>query len=444
MRLAPVLLLLAACASDPMRGPREAYLAGRYQEAEQQLDKLRSGSDRHRFALEQAVVTQALQRPKRAVELLRGARDRMDDLEEGSTLADIAQVLSDDRSRVWAGSDYERVMVRALLGCFDLMQGGHDAQAYGLQVLEKQEQLIRSFELGEGQENPKQNYKLVAFGNYLRAILNEGETRGRNQALREYRKVLEMEPGCSIAQAGVERMETGRFAEEGLGVIHVLSLVGRAPYLVQVEERATRDAMALAELIWAIGRDRPFVPNFAPVPIPALAFYENNPGGCAVFLNGERVADTEVITDIEACAKAEFDAMRPLAMARAVVRRLLKTVVAEAGNEIVENNVDRHGERALIQFGIGLLKNLWTATEAADLRSWQFLPASCQAARIELPAGEHELSIQATVGGRPVGEPQVLRVKVFAGYPTYVLALTPSQRGGPVPMASRTVDPDTR
>ena len=42
---------------------------------------------------------------------------------------------------------------------------------------------------------------------------------------------------------------------------------------------------------------------------------------------------------------------------------------------------------------------VWEATESADTRCWGLLPEKIQVLRIELPAGQHQLSLQAFVFG---------------------------------------------
>lgn len=436
-------LLLAACASDPMLPVREAYATGDYESAEQQLIALQKSeaSDAHVFGLELGIVRQALGDPKAAVAALRKSRDTMDELAEGSYTDWAASVFLDDRSRTYPGADYEHVLVRAMLALADLMDGGHDAFAYGLQVLEKQLQIIETFEAKDG-KNPKQAYKLVAFGNYIRAIINEADARGRSVARREFTKVLELAPDFAHGAADLERVTNGRFAAPGHGVVHVLALVGRGPERVELRHKPSRNAIAIGQAIWAIKHNQPFVPNIVPLPIPGLSFHQDNPDGVLVSVGGQRRGQTAMLTDVEAAAKTEFDAMRPYVMGRALVRRLLKVAVVEGGKRAVAHNredktrEDHMGTDA-IQIGLDILGNLWAATEGADLRCWSLLPASIQVLRLELPEGVHDLAIRPLRGGQPTGEERSVRLQVVAGYNTYVSALVPTRAGGPPPMTSR-------
>lgn len=448
-----LLLLLAAIAAgscssvDPLAPMRAAFAAGDYPAAESTLRAVREDDRKnaHLYDLELGMLRQAQTDPVSAVEALRQARDGLDSHAAGSFADWAGSTFLDDRSRVYPGADYEHVMVRALLGLFDLMAGGKDAYAYGLQVLEKQQEIIRTFEPVDG-ENPKQDYRLVAFGNYLRAIISEADPRGRHEAKREFAKVRELAPDFAPGEEDLKRAQAGRFAPAGYGVVHVIALVGRGPFRVEVEEPVTQDIINLAQLVFSVKHSQPFVPSFVPVPIPALAFHQDNPDTVEVQIDGVPDGPTTILTDVERAAEAEFAAMRRYIIARAVVRRVLKVGVATATKAIVGHNrrkKRRHErlETGLIQVGIDLLGNLWAATERADLRCWSLLPASIQVRRIELPAGEHRVGVVPWRGAGPAGPERSVRVRVLPGYNTYVTAFVPTVGAGAPPMTSRPIDP---
>lgn len=439
-------VLLGACATDLMEPVRAAYSSGEYESARDQLIELRkSDSDNaHLYGLELAVVQQALANPKAAVTVMREARDTMDRLAEGNYTDWAASAFLDDRSTTYPGADYEHVLVRAMLALADLMDGGHDAFAYALQVRDKQQQIIASFDSEDG-VNPKLAYKLVAFGNYLRAIISEQDARDRSEARREFERVAEFAPEFVHGADDLERVTNGRFAAKGNGVVHVLALVGRGPLRVELREKPTAAAIGIAQILIA-KKNRQFpTPTFVPIPIPGLEFHQDNPDAVAVFAGGRRVGETAVLTDVEATARAEFRAMKPYVLARAVVRRLIKVAVVEGGKAAVHHNrkqksgVTESAKTDLLDIGIGILGNLWAATEAADLRCWNLLPASFQVLRVELPEGVHDIGVRPIQGGELVGWERQVRVRVVAGYNTYVVAMVPTRDGGPTPMTSRPV-----
>jgi len=171
LAIALALVTATGCASDPMLEVRASYARGDYATARERLVELqRSSADDPVFALERGVVELTVGDPEAAEQALRFARDRLDDLSNNDAADWFAAMLTDDTAFEYQAADYEQVLVRAMLAVSNLMRDGVDAAAYGQQVLERQREIMDAFEDQDG-VNPKQNYKLVAFGSYLRGII---------------------------------------------------------------------------------------------------------------------------------------------------------------------------------------------------------------------------------------------------------------------------------
>ncbi|MCH2585012.1 MAG: hypothetical protein MK138_09615, partial [Planctomycetes bacterium] len=95
---------------------------------------------------------------------------------------------------------------------------------------------------------------------------------------------------------------------------------------------------------------------------------------------------------------------------------------------------------ALRDLGLSAAGLLWAALEGADLRCWSLLPASFQALRVELPEGEHLISLQAGKKGVAAGALREVKVNVRDGYNTYVVAIFPSLEGGACVLSSDAVE----
>ncbi len=441
-----ILLICAAasCAGDPMAEVRAQYALGRYGAAYERVSEIlrNAGSDEHLYRLERAIVALALRDPRRAVQDLRIARDRLDEVEGADWSGWIQSMFLDDRQLVYQGADYERVMVRALLAAAEAASGGGDAMAYALQVLAKQERLIASFRADDG-SRPKEGYKLVAFGSYLAAILDE-ERLLFDRARRQLERVREIEPGFPTIEEDLRRVTEGHHSEKGNGVVWVLALVGRGPFRIEVNEPVSQSALAIAQVIWAISRKRATIPNILEVKIPAIAVHGDNPTEVHVETELGPAGATLTVTDVDETAIREFEAMRPYIVARAVVRRAFKIVVTEAMKEVARPRGRRRADEALlVDLAISAAGLVWTAFERADLRCWSLLPAKLQVLRVELPAGEHEIVLRAGRHGQPTGAPQRCRVVVRDGFNTYVLVLAPTLEGGPPPLASESAEEPT-
>ncbi len=431
------LAILCGCASNPMPEIRGAFDTGDYLVARDQLIAAREAdpSNDHVFALEQALVELALGNPGVAEAQLRSARDALDDHRDTSASSWLGAALADDRQLDYGGADYEHVLVRALLAAINLVNGNQDADAYALQVLERQREIIDNF--GEGESyNPKKAYKLVAFGSYLRGIINEEDPVHLDSARRSFEKVLALEPKFAFAKEDLRRSREGQHSAKGNGVVHIIALVGHGPTRIETQQRIGEDALALAQAIWVNSSRRAALLNTVSVPIPELAYRSDNPDSVHVFVDGQPMGETAAITDIERTAQVEFKALREHAIARALLRRAFKIAITEGAKEAIENDPEDPDYNRTADIGISIAGFLWTAAEAADLRCWSLLPATLQVTRIEMPAGEYNIALRSGRRGTPTGVPQTVRVLVRDGFNTYVLAQVPTLNGGPPPLTS--------
>ncbi len=418
---------------------RRAYAGGNFEKASEMLADLEKSdpSNAHLYGMERSLPLLCLAKPGEAEKELRGARDRLDALSGKGAWEWFSAMLLDDRQNDYEGADYEKVLVRALLSVANLMRGGQDADAYAYQVLEKQLEIIGSFEAPNGKK-PKKAYKLVAFGSYLRGILNSDDAMHLEVAKSAFKRALEIEPGNPLIREALDRVTHGKHSKKGNGVVHVLTFVGRGPYRVEVQAPVTALAFQIAQIIWQHNRRTGAIPNLTKVPIPALAFHQNNPDSVGIRVDGRPVGESLTITDVELCAQKEFDAMKDYTLSRAVLRRAFKLAVVESAKEV--NRKKKGGEKNWgLNLGLDLLGMLWTGAESADLRCWSFVPAKLQAFRIELPAGVHEISLEPLGEGGLHGGPRKVRVLVRDGFNSYVLGLFPSWIGA-IPLTSDPVE----
>ena len=440
-----VSLFFVSCAGGQRTNVRREFDEGRYQSSHEKLTGLvrKDGKNEHLYLLERGVVSLALDRAGDAVRDLRLARDRLDDLAGTDYGGWLSSMMLDDRQLAYQGADYEQVLVRAMLALADLADGNsEDAGAYALQVASRQRKIIESFRARDG-SLPKSSYRQVAFGSYLKAIIDE-EALKFDLAKIQFQKVKAIEPRFSPAAADIKRVVEGHHSKKGNGVVHVLALVGRGPFRVEAEEPVTRDALAIAHYIWASSRNRAVIPNISRVKIPAVAVYDDNPTEIHVFADASPAGSTSLLTDIETLALDEFEAIREHIVARAFLRRAFKITATQLAIEAGNRGNDRRGEYtdgdALRDLGLSAAGLLWSALEGADLRCWSLLPASFQALRVELPEGEHLISLQAGKKGAPAGAPREVRVNVRDGYNTYVVAIFPSLDGGACVLSSDAVE----
>ena len=148
---------------------RQTFYAGNLDRAAQTIDKSlkHPRHDADVLKLERAMVDLTAGKPQQAEQALREVRDRFDFLEQKSLGESALAMLTDDNRKSYAGEDYEKILIRAFLAISNLMNGGQDAQAYSLQITDKQQQIVNTF-AEEISARSAQGGVLLTFGRITR------------------------------------------------------------------------------------------------------------------------------------------------------------------------------------------------------------------------------------------------------------------------------------
>jgi len=410
--------------SHRVNGIRDSFYRNDLAGAEQQVRAgiERDSGDADVLRLEEAMICLANNRPAEAEKLLRAVRDNFDHLEQADLAESAMSYLTDDQRRAYAGEDYERVLVRALLALSNLLHDGSDAEAYSLQTIDKQEQIIAAGKDDKGQ-NPKQNYQRVALAPYLRGVLREASHHDYDDARRSFETVAAWQPEFAFAKHDVERAVYGRHSERGHGVLYVFALTGRGPHKEEAIEVPSSAALLIAgEILSATGKQS-VPPNIAPVKVPRVVARRHDIQEIGVRVDGHDLGRTATITNVTNLAINQYDAIREQIVARAVARRIVKKGIvygAKEASEMVKGTP--------ASFAVDLAGVAWEATESADTRCWGLLPDQIQVLRVELPAGRHEIELAPVIRGATVRNAPSRRFTIADGDNTYLLAVFPSDR----------------
>lgn len=421
-----VLIVCAGCSTYARRaaGIRESFYRNELGEAERQAAAAveRDSSDADVLRLEQAMISLSSGRPAEAERRLREARDRFDALEEGRIAAGALSYLTDDQSRPYPGEDYEKVLLRSLLSLSNLLHDGGDAEAYSLQAIDKQEQIIAAGRGPDGQ-NPKAVYPRVALAPYLRGVLREASHHDYDDARRSFETVAAWQPDFLPARSDVERAAFGRHSQPGHGVLYLFALTGRGPYKEEAVEVPSSAALLIAGEIVSATSSQTVPPNVAPVKVPKVVARPNVVQAVAATVDGRAVGRSAAVCDVSSLAVQQYQAVQNQVVARAVARRIVKKGVIYGAKEATGMAKGSAAGLAVDLAGVA-----WEATEAADTRCWGLLPDQIQVLRVELPAGEHELRLTPVVRGAPGVATPPRRISVRDGDNTYVLAIFPGDR----------------
>ncbi|MDO4569340.1 MAG: hypothetical protein Q4D38_03030 [Planctomycetia bacterium] len=377
--------------------------------AESSLQKVRekrnNGKSDDLICLETATLKMCAGDFREAERLLRKTRDSFDRLENqkarkaGETTL---SMLSDDMAISYAGEDYEKIMIRAMLAISSLMMDGSDAVAYSNQINLKQQEIISKSEINpDTGKKSKESYRFVSLGPYIRGILNDASALNQQEVIRSFTQVCEWSPNFYGGKEYLERAKQGYRPQKGHGVVHVFLLLGEGPHKVEVDAPVTQMSLLLADQIVSATSKHSVPPTFASVPIAAVLDTPCPYESADVLINGTKRAQTETLVDVNRMAVEQFEVNKPWIIARAVARRVVKKATVYGAKEATDTD-SFTGE---LLFDIAGL--MWEAAEEADTRCWSTLPGKIQVARLELPAGRHQISL--TPNTRPYIPPNAQR-----------------------------------
>lgn len=417
-----VWIAFSGCSTHAKRlaQPRSLFYGGHLDDSYVQLEKVAKNSKRDRdvVALDMAMIDLLRGKAHEAETKLLEVRDRFDHLEQKSLAESAASLWTDDQVKAYAGEDYEKVFLRSFLALSSLLQDGSDAEAYSLQVNEKQHQLAERAAEKLGKEYAEK-YAPVPLGFYLRGVLREETKHDYDDALRAYQQTAELLPTNPTIGWDVSRSSSGVHSAPGHGVLYVFALVGRGPSKIEVEEHATSDALLIADRIVSAAGPYSVPPTLAPIKLPAIQTPACSIDGIGVEINGQVIGPTTMLTDVAAIAESTFDVKRKELMARAVARRVIKKATVYAAKDSMGQQ-DPWASLAMDAAGV-----LWEASESAETRCWGLLPREIQILRVELPRGKHQLQLAPIRSGRPIGARQSTSVTIEDGRNTYALCYYP-------------------
>lgn len=437
-------LVATGCSThfDRLQPIRTAFFDGNLPAAQETLAKelKKRKGEQNVLMLDQAVIELASGRPKDAERLLRQVRDRFDDLEGIDAGKEVASMLTDDKVRPYAGEDYEKVLIRAMLSISNLMSGGGDAGAYALQMVAKQQQIMQAVEekYKEDDQSAVLAYKQVALGPYIRGMLAEESPLTLNDALRARVQVAKWEPDFRDATSDIQRCEHEVPMHPGNGALYVFALVGRGPIKEETAEIPTQAALLVADRIFdAVGK-RNVTPTLAPVKIPRVVNFVPVADCVSVQVDGNAAGKTATLVDIGDMAVRQQQAHYPAIIGRAVARRVIKKGILYGAQEVADVQ-----KGSLLSLGVLAAGVAWEATETADTRCWGLLPDTIQVFRVELPAGEHTITLRPSQRQGDFGTPAQTKVTIREGRHTYLLGNLPTSKFvGELLTSSREYDED--
>jgi hypothetical protein len=377
---------LASCATYGERTRRayDAFESGRFEEARTEFadpkitdSEFLSGAEAGMAALVAGDFGRAQEHFDVAYDEVRELEDRalVSATDLGETLVSFA---INDTFKTYEGEGFERVMLHGCLALTYLAQGKlEDAYVEARRankLLESEEALY------------EKHYAAGGLGHFLSALAYEmlGQP---GEAFIDYQRMVEKGVGEELAARAMIRLSrsldreseveplVARFGEdpvrpEGAANVVVIAGVGSGPFKQEFGFSLPVDKGKFVQ--WAV---------------PALVARPQFVSGLVLRVaGGSQSVRTTVIEDVAKVSKENLDDRIAWLAAKSAVRAALKY-------KLTDELEKEHGMLGLIAGDV-----FTVVTERADLRAWQTLPNTWQAARAFVAPGNHELVLDAEGG----------------------------------------------
>lgn len=439
-------LLAPACASGPNRYQlvEQNLLAGNPVQADavlQQAEEDYGSKSLVLYGMDRGVVLQLAGRYEDSNRLLSLAEDEIERLYTRKIRNEALSFLLNDNELPFEGDPYEQVMINVVKAVnYALLQDWSGA-------LVEARRIDHRLNVIADRETGKTAYRDDGFARYLTGMLYEigGD---QNNAFVAYRRAYDAyqanrgwarTAAPSSLKSDLLRTADGLHltaeveeyrrqfpdttwepvsSREHLAQVILISYNGRAPFRLDqfLDVPLGLDAARLVLLARGYGggsqRTRAadsllygLNGRIVRVAIPRLIPQRSQVTAGHLSLTGESgtfTARTEIVHDLTALAEKSLSDQLPGIMVRAAARAAVKYGLAEGIEQGVRSATrprSRNGERddlEWVAFVVGsLLKTMAVATEEADKRCWQTLPAQIQVARLWVPAGEYDLRVRS-------------------------------------------------
>ncbi len=446
VRLATLVFVLAlnGCATySSSFGKIEQQLAGQqYDDALKTIEEgSKSKTERVLYLLNKGMVLRMKRDFVASNESLEAAKQEMERLYAASVSENALSFVVNDATVSYAGDDYEQVLVHLYMALNYLELGERDeARVEALQVDVKLREI--------GEKIPASKFTEDALSRYLTGMIYE-ELGEWSDAMIAYRKAYEAykkyQDNFSVAVPPMLKSDLVRLAQRE-GLTDELAEY-RQEFGITPEKKKPAAAEPEGELVFILNnglapiKREEVISTWAPPPSVvvdkskrprrmatpkrvientqeatsppvlvtiALPYYESRPNKVAsarISVSGKQ-ADTQMMEDIDAIARASLKSRMPAITARAVARAIAKGVIQESVDKAGGQQGDDAAAAKLI--GSLLVRVAAVATERADTRSWLTLPANVQLARLALPPGSYDVTVDLL--GQ---EGQVITTRVF-------------------------------
>ena len=352
----------------------------------------------------------------------------------------IGSYLISDKTRLYDGQDYEKVMLSTRLTLNHIMLGDYDLARIEMKKTYEREKLIEAFREKEydalkAESDKQQTGEVTQLDGYPMAELDTPEVRELKSGFQNafahylagyffeatnepslaepgYRNALQLAPGKAIIQNALEGVGKAQLNPGQTDVLFVIE-TGFAP---SIESMSIPIPIPRKDGVVIIPLSFPVIKSASQVVVPPT-----------LTVAGQQLP-VETLTNTDTMARRLLKDQMAGIILRTMIRATLKSVVQEQANKA--------------HWLAGLIANVLTVgTEQADDRSWRTLPERISIARATLPPGKHLIEFQSNAGSHRSevaigGRFSIVPIRI-TGAATYIgrTSATKGDQAGFVPLA---------
>lgn len=391
-----VLALLAGCGSQKlMNGQqriRNSFYAGNYQQAEHLADSLKQTEaykkkDRVLYSLESGTIDYFQKDYKGSVKSFTNAEDYIDQLFTKNAKRGVKAFLTNDTQLAYNGEVYEDVYLNAFKSLSYLgMDEYENALIEARRIVHKLEQAEAKYgdlatSLGKADTTNNDNIEWKAgtsqihdspFGRYLSSALyaKSGETDNARIEMQKLKVAIDNQQALPDSRVAYDSAFARLDRPDSYNTM-LTAFCGKAPDKVpnnlEIDDIGDNTGLKIA--------------------IPKLVMRPSDVQYVEAVINDTMTTRLPIIEEMDKVARETFKIKKPIIVARATVRGILKSAGQDAVSDVAE---DKGGKLVggAVNFIAGQARE---ASEKADLRGWQTMPGKVYTNVVKLPAGTHKV-----------------------------------------------------
>lgn len=393
-----VTFLIAGCGSEKLvsgqKQMRASFQSGQYQEAVHIADSLKKNDvyeakDRVLYALEKGTIRYFQGKCEESIESFTSAEEYMDQFFTKSIKVGIKAFLTNDNELNYNGEVYEDVYLNGFNSlCFLKREKLNEALVEARRIVHELEQaeakysdMAESLSKADTTNNDNIEWKAGTsqihdspFGRYLSSALyaKSGDRDDAEIELKKLKTAIDNHKALPDSRLEFDP-SFEKITDPNAYNTLLTAFSGRAPEKVS-------DNIEIDD----IGDD-----TGLKIAIPKLVMQPSNVHYVKAVVNDTMTTRLPLIEEMDKVARETFQIKKPIIVARATVRGLLKSAGQDAVADAAEDENEALGEAVNLLGGA-----IREASEKADLRGWQTMPGKVYTNVTKLPPGKHKINFE--------------------------------------------------